>query len=246
MDPKSIRYIHEAKNDAEKAQMFADARSGRISVLIGSSEKMGVGTNVQKRALALHHLDAPWRPADVEQRDGRIMRQGNLNADVRVLRYVTEGSFDAYMWQTLERKAKFINQIMKGSLDVREIEDVGDTAMSYAEVKALATGNPDLLDKAKVDTLRAKLERLARTHARTQTNLRSEITRQSVQADINHANAEAFDAAAARYVDTRGEKFAVTMPAGRLGSALSGTDFDAAEYTDRARPPTRCATGSRR
>lgn len=175
-----IRYIHEAKNDAEKAELFAAARDGRIAVLVGSSERMGVGTNMQRRAKALHHIDAPWRPADVEQRDGRIHRQGNLHMnmgeDVEIYRYVTEGSFDAYMWQTLERKAKFINQVMRGTLDVREIEDVGDTAMSYAEVKAIATGNPDLLDKAKADTAVAKLQRLARAHARAQQNLTQDLS----------------------------------------------------------------------
>lgn len=205
--PEQVAFMHSARNDAEKAELFARARAGKISVLIGSTEKMGVGTNVQRRAVALHHLDAPWRPSDVEQRDGRIMRQGNLNEDVQVIRYVTEGSFDAYMWQTLERKAKFINQIMRGSLDVREIEDVGDTALSYAEVKALATGNPDLMAKAKVDTLKGKLERLARTHTRTQTNNANMVGLLGVAADQADGNAEALDAAAAARVDTRGEKF---------------------------------------
>lgn len=211
MDADSIRYIHEAKNDAQKAELFAAARSGRVSVLIGSSEKMGVGTNIQRRALALHHLDAPWRPADVEQRDGRIMRQGNLNPDVQILRYVTEGSFDAYMWQTLERKAKFINQIMRGSLDVREIEDIGDTAMSYAEVKALATGNPDLLEAAKTETLLTKLDRLSRTHARTQANLRRDVETFTRNGALWAAHAAALDEAIQRRVNTRGDAFTMTV-----------------------------------
>lgn len=205
--PEQVAFIHDARNDAEKAEMFARARAGKISVLIGSTEKMGVGTNVQRRAVALHHLDAPWRPSDVEQRDGRIVRQGNLNPDVQVIRYVTEGSFDAYMWQTLERKSKFINQIMRGSLDVREIEDVGDTALSYAEVKALATGNPDLMAKAKVDTLKGKLERLLRTHTRTQTNNANMVGILGAGADQADRNAELYDAAAAARVDTRGDAF---------------------------------------
>jgi len=163
-----IRYVHQARNDKEKGEMFAAARNGRISVLIGSTEKMGVGTNVQARAIALHHLDCPWRPADLAQREGRIMRQGNHNPEVQILRYVTESSFDAYLWQTCERKAKFISQVMRGRLDVREIEDVGDTALSYSEVKALATGNPRILDKARVDAELTKLERLERAHARNQ------------------------------------------------------------------------------
>lgn len=217
VDPKSVRFVHEAKNDQQKAEMFAAAREGQISVLVGSSEKMGVGTNVQRRAIALHHIDAPWRPADVEQREGRLMRQGNLNAEqhggqgVQILRYVTEGSFDAYMWQTLERKAKFIGQVMKGSLDVREIEDVGDTAMSYAEVKALATGDPDLLEKAKVDTLLGKLERLARTHARTQTNLRHDAGAYAAAAAQAEADAEKLDAAIEQRRDTRGDAFSVDI-----------------------------------
>lgn len=211
MDPSTIRYVHEAKNDAQKAEMFAAARAGRISVLIGSSEKMGVGTNMQRRAVALHHLDAPWRPSDVEQRDGRIMRQGNLNKDVQILRYVTEGSFDAYMWQTLERKAKFINQIMKGSLDVREIDDIGDTAMSYGEIKALATGNPDLLEKAKTDTELTKLDRLERTFNRTQTNLKSDIQTQTRSAQVWESYAAQYDAAIPKRTDTRGEKFTMKV-----------------------------------
>lgn len=205
--PEKVAFIHSARNDAEKAELFARARSGKISVLIGSTEKMGVGTNVQRRAVALHHLDAPWRPSDVEQRDGRIMRQGNLNEDVQVIRYVTEKSFDAYMWQTLERKAKFINQIMRGSLDVREIEDVGETALSYAEVKALATGNPDLMAKTKVDTLRGKLEQLFRTHTRTQTNNANMVGILTMGAEQADRNAEALDVAAGQRVDTRGDTF---------------------------------------
>ncbi len=211
MDRGSIRFMHEAKNDAEKAELFAQARSGKIAVLVGSTEKMGVGTNVQRRAVAMHHLDAPWRPSDVEQRDGRIMRQGNLNPDVEVIRYVTEGSFDGYMWQTLERKARFINQIMRGSLDVREIEDVGDTSLSFAEIKALAAGSPDLLDLSKVDTLRNKLERLYRTHARTQTNNANLIGTMTAGADQNDANVAALDAAIAARTNTRGDAFGIQL-----------------------------------
>ena len=199
-----IRFMHEAKgDDARKAEMFAAAREGRISVLLGSSSLMGVGTNMQKRAKALHHIDAPWRPADVEQRDGRAHRQGNwhmnMGEDIEIYRYVTEGSFDAYMWQTLERKAKAINQVMRGTLDVREIEDVGDTALSYAEVKAIAVGNPDFLTLATGETLVTKLQRLQRSHQQTQTNMRAEIGRLTQQSDILDANALAFANAAGSY-----------------------------------------------
>lgn len=215
MDASRVRFMHEAKNDAEKAQMFADARNGKIDVLIGSTEKMGVGTNVQKRAVALHHIDAPWRPSDVEQREGRIMRQGNLNKnlghDVRILQYVTEGSFDTYMWQTLQRKAKFIGQVMRGRIDVREMEDIGDSAMNFAEVKALASGNPELLSQAKIDTLKNKLERLSRTHARSQANMERDIGKFTGQVADLTAAATALEAAIERRTDTRGGKFQFTM-----------------------------------
>jgi len=162
LPPEMIRFIHEAKTDRDKAQLFAACRAGRVAVLVGSTEKMGVGTNVQDRAIALHHLDAPWRPADVAQREGRILRQGNLNRDlgreVEIIRYVTERSFDGYMWQTLERKARFIGQVMHGRLDTREISDIGDTALSFSEVKAIAAGNPLLMDKAEADTALARLQ----------------------------------------------------------------------------------------
>jgi N12 class adenine-specific DNA methylase len=216
MDPSSIRFMHEARNDREKAELFAAARNGQVSVLVGSTEKMGVGTNVQRRAVAMHHLDAPWRPSDVEQRDGRIMRQGNTNATVGIYRYITAGSFDAYMWQTLERKAKFINQIMKGSLDSREIEDVGDTALSYAEVKAIATGNPLLLDKAKADTTVSKLSRLERQHGRTQTNLKRDIVAYDANAKESDRQGNLYAAAIAKRTDTSGDKFAMVVAGRKL------------------------------
>lgn len=117
-----IRFIHEARNDTEKGRLFAAARSGQIAVLMGSTSKVGVGTNIQKRAVHLVDMDAPWRPSDVEQRHGRILRQGNQNPKVRISQVVTKESFDSFMWQGLERKSRFINQIMRGRLDVREHE----------------------------------------------------------------------------------------------------------------------------
>ena len=126
-------------------------------MLIGSTQKMGTGTNVQKRLVALHHLDAPWKPAEVEQRDGRILRQGNENKEVAIYRYVTEGSFDAYMWQALETKARFISQVMTGDNAARRAEDIGGQELSYAEVKAIASGNPAVLTLAEAD---AELQRL--------------------------------------------------------------------------------------
>jgi len=132
---ESVRFVHEAKNDTELARLFAACRSGHVAVLVGSTEKMGVGTNVQDRAVALHHLDAPWRPADVDQREGRIVRQGNLNPEVQVIRWLTTRSFDGYMWQTLERKARFIRDVMSPALDTREIGDIGERCCRSARPK---------------------------------------------------------------------------------------------------------------
>nr|MDP9019533.1 helicase C-terminal domain-containing protein [Actinomycetota bacterium] len=166
-----VRFVHEAGDDRAKDELFAACRDGKVAVLIGSTEKMGVGTNVQRRLVALHHLDCPWRPADLAQRDGRALRQGNCNAEVAMVRYVTEESFDVFMWQTCERKAAFIHQVMAGDVAGREVDDVGDVALSYAEVKALATGNPLILEKAGVDNDVARLGRLRQAHDRDQTAL---------------------------------------------------------------------------
>ena len=157
---KEIAFVHDAETDVQKATLFKAVREGRVRVLLGSTAKMGVGTNVQTRLTALHHLDAPWRPCDVEQREGRILRQGNECEEVEVFRYVTEGSFDSYMWQTLETKARFIAQVMKGDQGIRSLEDVELAALSYAEVKALASGNPLVIEKAGVDAEVAKLSTL--------------------------------------------------------------------------------------
>ena len=160
MDPKSIRFIHEAKTDAERDRLFEAARTGIISVLVGSTAKMGTGVNVQSRAIAVHHLDAPWRPDELTQRIGRVVRQKNQNAEVEVLVYVNEGSFDVFSWQTLSRKKSFIDQVLSSS--AREIEDESEDAISYAQVKALATGNPMHIRKAELDAKILKLERRER------------------------------------------------------------------------------------
>jgi N12 class adenine-specific DNA methylase len=157
---QEIAFVHDAATDVQKARLFKSVREGRVRVLLGSTAKMGVGTNVQTRLVALHHLDAPWRPCDVEQREGRILRQGNQNEEVDIFRYVTEGSFDAYIWQTLETKARFIAQVMQGDKGIRSLEDVELAALSYAEVKALASGNPMVIEKAGVDAEVAKLSTL--------------------------------------------------------------------------------------
>jgi N12 class adenine-specific DNA methylase len=155
---EQIASVGDADSDAKKQSLFDRVRAGSVRVLLGSTAKMGTGTNVQKRLVALHHLDAPWKPAEVEQREGRILRQGNSNKQVSIFRYVTEGSFDAYMWQALETKARFIGQVMTGANASRRAEDIGGQELSYAEVKAIASGNPAVLTLAEAD---AELQRLA-------------------------------------------------------------------------------------
>ena len=147
-----IRFIHDAVTDLQKAALFADCRSGKVAVLLGSTDKLGVGTNIQTRCVALHHVDAPWRPADVEQREGRALRPGNLNPTVEIFRYVTERSFDSFLWQSAgKRKSRFIGQVLSGRPTGRDVDDLGDATLSYAEVKALATGNPLLLELAEAN-----------------------------------------------------------------------------------------------
>jgi len=214
----SVRYVHEARNDREKQALFHAARSGHIAVLVGSTEKMAVGTNIQARAIALHHLDCPWRPADIEQRDGRIVRQGNQNPEVRVLRYVVERSFDAYSWQTVERKARFIAQVTRGRLDVRAIEDVGDSTLSFAEVKALASGDPLILDLARAQHDLARLQRLQRSWNRGRVMLTDTITASTALADARERQGAQVAAALGRRTDTHGDRFVMTID-GQLTSS---------------------------
>ena len=161
---KEIAFIHEADTDQKKKKLFADVNDGKVRVLIGSTGKMGVGMNAQKRIVAIHHLDAPWRPGDVEQRDGRAFRQGNINDEVSKYTYVTEGSFDARLWDILDRKQNFINQIMNGESVGRDAEDTGEVTLSAAEVKALASGSPLIMEQVQLDTDIKKLESLYRAH----------------------------------------------------------------------------------
>jgi N12 class adenine-specific DNA methylase/SAM-dependent methyltransferase len=206
-----VRYIHQARDDLEKARLFAACRAGHVNVILGSTQKMGIGTNIQARAIALHHLDAPWRPADIAQRDGRIRRQGNQNSQVGVYRYVTEGSFDTYMWQTLERKARFINQVMRGRLDVREIEDLGDDVIGFAELKAIASGDPLILEKAKIDAEAERLNRVQRAWQRGHHALRSTITAGQERAGVRERQIAAVNQALPRVRDTRGDLFTITI-----------------------------------
>jgi len=161
---EQIAAIGDAESDAKKQALFERVRSGSVRVLIGSTQKMGTGTNVQKRLVALHHLDAPWKPAEVEQREGRILRQGNENEEVAVYRYVTTGSFDSYMWQALETKARFINQVITGDNALRHADDIGGQELSYAEVKAIASGNPAVLTLAEADAELQRLTLLKKNH----------------------------------------------------------------------------------
>ena len=161
---KEIAFIHDADSDQKKKKLFADVNEGKVRVLIGSTGKMGVGMNAQKRIVAIHHLDAPWRPGDVEQRNGRAFRQGNINEEVECFTYVTEGSFDARLWDILERKQNFINQVMNGESVGREAEDTGEVTLSAAEVKALASGSPLIMEQVQLDTDIKKLESLYRAH----------------------------------------------------------------------------------
>jgi N12 class adenine-specific DNA methylase len=173
---EQIASVGDAESDVKKQALFEKVRQGSVRVLIGSTQKMGTGTNVQKRLVALHHLDAPWKPAEVEQRDGRILRQGNENKEVAIYRYVTEGSFDAYMWQALETKARFISQVMTGDNAARRAEDIGSQELSYAEVKAIASGNPAVLTLAEADAELQRLTLLKKNHLDEQY-----IARRSVQ-----------------------------------------------------------------
>src|SRR5262249_43792089 len=162
---EQIAAVGDADTDAKKQALFEKVRGGSVRVLLGSTQKMGTGTNVQKRLVALHHLDAPWKPAEVEQREGRILRQGNDNEEVAIYRYVTTGSFDSYMWQALETNARFITQVMTGDNAARRAEDVGGQELSYAEVKAIASGNPAVLTLAEADAELQRLSILKKNHA---------------------------------------------------------------------------------
>ena len=173
---EEIAFIHDATTDAKKLALFERVNRGQVRVLLGSTTKMGTGTNAQQRLIALHHLDAPWRPADIEQRDGRILRQGNLNPAVEIKRYVTEGSFDTYMWQTLENKARFIAQVMSDPDNpLRNIEDLDAVTFDYADLKALATGNPIMIDKIKADNQLRQLKTLRRAHHNRLSDIKVEV-----------------------------------------------------------------------
>ena len=175
--PEEIAFIHEANTEVRKKELFARVRSGQVRVLIGSTAKMGAGTNVQDRLIALHDLDCPWRPSDLAQRLGRIVRQGNQNPEVEIFRYVTENTFDAYLYQLVENKQKFIAQIMTSKAPARIADDVDETALSYSEIKALATGNPLIIEKCNLDVEVSKLNMLKANHLNQRFSLENMVYR---------------------------------------------------------------------
>ena len=183
-----IEFIHSADTEAKKAALFSKVRSGDVRVLLGSTAKMGAGTNVQQRLVAVHHLDVGWKPSDMTQRNGRIIRQGNMNKEVKVFNYVTEGTFDAYLWQTLENKQRFISQIMTSKSPVRSCEDVDEQALSYAEIKALCAGNPLIKEKMDLDVQVAKLKVLKADHQSQKFRLQDKLLTK-FPADIQETNA---------------------------------------------------------
>ena len=174
---EEIAFIHEANSDKQKDELFAKVRKGEIRILMGSTQKMGAGTNVQNKLIAMHDLDVPWRPADLEQRAGRIVRQGNENKEVNIYRYITENTFDAYLWQTIENKQKFISQIMTSKTPVRVAEDVDESSLNYAEIKALATGDPKIKEKMDLDNEVTKLKMLEANYKSNRYRLEDKIAK---------------------------------------------------------------------
>lgn len=211
IQPEQVKFIHDYPKAEQKAALFEQCRNGEVAVLLGSTAMMGTGTNVQLRAKAIHHVTCPWRPADLTQRDGRIVRQRNANAEVHNFRYATIGSYDSAAWDGIQRKATMINQVLRGRLDVRELEDVGDLALNAAQIKAATSGNPLVMEKIEADTARTKLERLKRAFEKNQTAL--SWTKVSAQSTIDMAEKKlpAVQAAIPTVKPTNGESFAMAF-----------------------------------
>lgn len=224
---EEVAFIHDYPTRAKRDELFAAMNAGTIRVLIGSTNKMGTGMNVQRRLIALHHLDAPWRPGDVEQRDGRILRQGNLWPEVYVFHYVTEHSFDGFLWQLLENKARFIGQVMTGEVTARMADDIGDTVLTAAEVKAIASGNPRIFERFKIESELARLDQVYRAWAESRRSL--ERKRHWAQVNIADRRQRIADLniALQRVDDYSTVDFAVALEA-RVGDASQVT------YTKRA------------
>ncbi|MGH9068492.1 MAG: helicase [Acidimicrobiales bacterium] len=205
-----IRFIHEARSDLDKINLFTACRDGRVAVLVGSTEKMGLGTNAHTRLAALHHLDAPWRPCDVEQRDGRAIRQGNECPEVALYRYVTRSSFDTYVWAALERKSRFVHQVMAGDVG-REVGEVDDTVLSYAELKAISSGDPRVIAHAERSAQVARLRRSATAHERDRARMAALAVRHNAEATLRDRHAARLTALVAERVPTAGDAFAITI-----------------------------------
>ena len=211
-----IAFIHEANTDEQKEDLFMRCREGQVRVIIGSTDKMGTGTNIQLRAVALHHVDAPWRPADITQREGRIIRAGNQNSQVSIFRYVAEKSYDAVMWQTLERKQKMISQVMRGKAGERVFDDEFTDEMGFAQTKAVATGNPHIIERTKVEADVARFKRDKASHRRMVMNQRAGLARdQTLLSNIDRALPLA-EELVGKLRPTSGDAFAMVGRAGEL------------------------------
>ncbi len=208
---KEIAFIHNANTNEKKTKLFKDVNEGKVRVLIGSTGKMGVGMNAQKRIVALHHLDAPWRPGDIEQREGRALRQGNMNEEVGMYVYVTKQTFDSRMWDNLQRKASFIHQVMAGDLTARESDGDGDFALSAAEIKAISSGNPLIMEQFEVAAELSKLENLERAHAKEVSNAKKRIEKAKLEIVNDEMLIERLRADIAAREDTSGDKFKVKV-----------------------------------
>lgn len=206
-----IAFIHDAKTKVQKEQLFERCRQGQVRVLIGSTEKMGAGTNIQKKLVAEHHVDAPWRPRDIEQREGRILRQGNENKEVEIFNYVTKGSFDANMWEKLKNKATMIGQAMSGNLVQRSLEDADATVLSFAEVEALASGNPLMAERVMVNAKLTQMEALAENYRRDQEKNRRVLAAIPNNIKVAESNAEKAKADIANRKDISGDNFSMVM-----------------------------------
>ena len=208
---EQIAFIHDAKTKVQKEQLFERCRQGQVRVLIGSTEKMGAGTNIQNKLVAEHHVDAPWRPRDIEQREGRILRQGNENEEVEIFNYVTKGSFDANMWEKLKNKATMIGQAMSGNLVQRSLEDADATVLSFAEVEALASGNPLMAERVMVNAKLTQMEALAENYRRDQEKNRRVLAAIPNNIKVAEANAEKAKADIANRKDISGDNFSMVM-----------------------------------
>ena len=231
-----IAFIHDANTETRKKELFAKVRAGQVRVLMGSTFKMGAGTNVQDRLIALHDLDCPWRPRDLEQRSGRIVRQGNKNDEVHIFRYVTENTFDAYLYQILENKQRFISQIMTSKSPVRSAEDIDETALSYAEVKALATGNPLIKEKMDLDIQVSKLKLLKANHLSQRYALEDKLIKHFPrQIKSTEERVAGYEKDIARY-----EKYSAKDPAGEKAeeSKFAGMTVKDIFYHEKAKAGT--------